>query len=175
MKRRDFQILYVDGDAPLWMGDSAASNTTTRPPRGLIRLSSSADALAYLRSCFGDVSFRTDEIPPVPNSDASGATNYGETPPIQPLHDRQRRPDLILLNLPIDDRAGLLAALKGNEMFRRIPVVVLGSAGAAGEVRTAYDCFANCFVTKPETPEQFFRVIQALEEFWFTVAKLPAT
>jgi hypothetical protein len=33
---------------------------------------------------------------------------------------------------------------------------------------------ANCYVAKPVGLEQFIRVIRCLEEFWLTVAKLPA-
>ena len=93
----------------------------------------------------------------------------------QSLHPERRRPDLILLNLPGHECHAALAALKGDDSLRRIPVVVMGSSGRREDMLRAYDCFANCYVTRPETSEDFKRVVQALEEFWFSVAKLPGS
>ena len=88
-------------------------------------------------------------------------------------HQERRRPDLILLNLPNQDTRGFLTELKGDESFRRIPVVVMGADKNREDVLRAYDCHANCYVTRPETLEEFKRVLAGLEEFWFGVAKLP--
>ena len=32
---------------------------------------------------------------------------------------------------------------------------------------------ANCFVTKPVDLDQFTAVVTAIEQFWFTIVKLP--
>ena len=87
----------------------------------------------------------------------------------------RRRPDLILLDFNLPDREGraILAQLKGSEDLRRIPVVVLGPPRNRDEVLRAYDSFANCYVPKPSSPEEFKRVLHTLQEFWFGVAKLP--
>ena len=60
-----------------------------------------------------------------------------------------------------------------DESFRRIPVVVRGADKNREDVLRAYDCHAKCYVTRPETLEEFKRVLAGLEEFWFGVAKLP--
>jgi len=88
-------------------------------------------------------------------------------------HQERRRPDLILLNLPSQDCRGFLTELKGDESFRRIPVVVMGADRNREDVLGAYDCHANCYVTRPEALDEFKRVLAGLEEFWFGVAKLP--
>ena len=90
-------------------------------------------------------------------------------------HHGRRRPDLILLNLPSPECRGFLTELKGDESFRRIPVVVMGADKNREDVLRAYDCHANCYVTRPETLEEFKKVLAGLEEFWFGVAKLPGT
>jgi two-component system, chemotaxis family, response regulator Rcp1 len=40
-------------------------------------------------------------------------------------------------------------------------------------VLSAYDKNANSYIVKPVDFNQFLDVIHALEEFWFTVVKLP--
>ena len=37
----------------------------------------------------------------------------------------------------------------------------------------SYDLGVNSFVTKPVEMDQFVRVIQALEEYWFQIVVLP--
>lgn len=85
------------------------------------------------------------------------------------------RPDLILLdlNLPRKDGRQLLAELKADERFRRIPVVVLTSSAAEEDILKAYNLAANCYVTKPVDLDQFLKVIRAIEEFWLQIVKLP--
>lgn len=85
------------------------------------------------------------------------------------------RPDLILLdlNLPRKDGRQLLAELKADDRFRRIPVVVLTSSAAEEDILRAYNLAANCYVTKPVDLDQFLKVIRAIEEFWLQIVKLP--
>ena len=91
-------------------------------------------------------------------------------------HTRALRPDLILLdlNLPCKDGREVLAEIKADVMLRRIPVIILTTSEAEDDIQRAYDLNANCYVTKPVDLEQFIRVIRCLDEFWLTVAKLPA-
>ena len=85
------------------------------------------------------------------------------------------RPDLILLdlNLPRKDGREVLAEIKGNLELRQIPVVVLTTSRAEEDVLRAYDLHANCYITKPVDFEQFMSVVKSIENFWFTVVKLP--
>jgi two-component system response regulator len=90
-------------------------------------------------------------------------------------HSDAARPDLILLdlNLPRLDGREVLAAVKGHDELKRIPVVVLTTSKAEEDVSKAYGLHANCYVTKPVDFEQFASAIQAIENFWFTVVSLP--
>jgi two-component system, chemotaxis family, response regulator Rcp1 len=85
------------------------------------------------------------------------------------------RPDLIFLdlNLPRKDGREVLAEIKGDEELRTIPTVVLTTSAAEEDLLKAYGLHANCYVTKPVDFEQFVQVIQRLEEFWFSIVKLP--
>jgi len=86
------------------------------------------------------------------------------------------RPDLILLdlNLPRKDGHEFLAEVKADPGFRQIPVVVLTSSGADQDVLTAYDLHANCYVVKPVGLGALTELVESIEEFWFTVARLPS-
>jgi CheY-like chemotaxis protein len=85
------------------------------------------------------------------------------------------RPDLILLdlNLPRKDGRAVLAEIKSDERLRTIPVVVLTTSVAPDDVQTCYQLHANCFLVKPVDLEAFTSTILAIEEFWFTRARLP--
>jgi two-component system, chemotaxis family, response regulator Rcp1 len=85
------------------------------------------------------------------------------------------RPDLILLDLRLPGLSGLevLERLKSDPKFCRIPVVVLTTSDADRDVTQAYNLSANCFVTKPVDFEQFTKVVQQIEMFWFAIVKLP--
>ena len=85
------------------------------------------------------------------------------------------RPDLILLdlNLPKKDGREVLETIKGNGELRRIPVVVLTTSEAEQDILKAYDLHANSYITKPVDLEQFMRVVKLVEDFWFTIVKLP--
>jgi CheY-like chemotaxis protein len=85
------------------------------------------------------------------------------------------RPDLVLLdlNLPRKDGREVLAEIKGDEKFRRIPVVILTTSKAEEDVLRSYDLHANCYITKPIDLSQFMKVVKSIQDFWLTIVVLP--
>lgn len=85
------------------------------------------------------------------------------------------RPDLILLdlNMPRKDGREVLAEVKADENLKQIPVVILTTSIAEQDVLEAYGLHANCYIRKPVDFEQFTVVVQAIEQFWFSVVILP--
>jgi CheY-like chemotaxis protein len=85
------------------------------------------------------------------------------------------RPDLVLLdlNLPRKDGREVLAELKEDPELRRIPVVVLTTSKSEEDILRSYDLHANCYITKPVDLPQFLSVLNAVEEFWVTIVRLP--
>ncbi len=85
------------------------------------------------------------------------------------------RPDLILLdlNLPKKDGREVLAEIKNHETLKSIPVVVLTTSRAEEDIVKSYGLGANCYISKPVGLDQFARVVRSIEDFWFTVVKLP--
>ena len=90
-------------------------------------------------------------------------------------HSSAPRPDLILLDLSLPRKNGqeVLAEVKQDADLKRIPVVVITSSQAEKDILQAYNNYANCYLTKPVDLEQFMGVVRSVEEFWFTVVKLP--
>jgi len=85
------------------------------------------------------------------------------------------RPDLILLdlNLPKKDGREVLKEIKQEKDLKRIPVVILTTSTAEKDIIKTYDLHANCYINKPVDFDQFTSVVKSIEDFWFTVVKLP--
>lgn len=85
-------------------------------------------------------------------------------------------PDLILLdlNLPKKDGREVLKEIKEDAGFQKIPVVVLTSSKAEEDIARTYGDYANCYIIKPMDLDQFITIVQAIENFWFAVVKLPS-
>ena len=85
------------------------------------------------------------------------------------------RPDLILLdlNLPRKNGSEVLTEIKEDPDLRRIPVVILTISQAEEDILKTYDLHANCYITKPVDLDQFLKVVKSIEDFWFSIVKLP--
>jgi len=85
------------------------------------------------------------------------------------------RPDLVLLdlNLPGKDGREVLAEMKADPDLKTIPVVVLTTSQADEDVLKSYNLGANCFISKPVGMEEFAKVVNSIEDFWFTIVRLP--
>jgi len=86
------------------------------------------------------------------------------------------RPDLILLDLRLPRMSGheVLAEVKQNPLWRRIPVVIMTSSDDEKDVLSAYDRHANCYITKPVNMDKFMAAVRSIEDFWLTIVHLPA-
>ncbi len=85
------------------------------------------------------------------------------------------KPDLIImdLNLPRKDGREVLAEIKVDEDLKHIPIVIMTISQAEDDILKSYKLHANCFITKPIDLNHFIKVIKSIEEFWFSVVKLP--
>ncbi|MBD2560230.1 MULTISPECIES: response regulator [Nostoc] len=93
----------------------------------------------------------------------------------QEKYARAAHPDIVLLdlNLPRKDGREVLAEIKGDENLKRIPVVILTTSQAEEDILKAYNLCANCYITKPVDFDQFVKIVQSIENFWFAIVKLP--
>jgi two-component system, chemotaxis family, response regulator Rcp1 len=85
------------------------------------------------------------------------------------------RPDLILLDLNLPRMGGreVLMEIKADPNLLQIPVVVLTSSEAEQDIVKAYELHANCYITKPVNLDRFIAVVKSIEDFWFTIVRLP--
>jgi CheY-like chemotaxis protein len=85
------------------------------------------------------------------------------------------RPDLILLdlNLPRKDGREVLAELKEDPDLKVIPVIVLTTSTAEGDVDRCYETHANSYVVKPIGIDAFLDAVRSIEDFWLALVRLP--
>jgi len=85
------------------------------------------------------------------------------------------RPDLVLLdlNMPKMDGRDVLGEMRKDPSLRRIPVVVLTSSEAEEDVVKSYELNANAYLTKPVNFDGFVDIVGRIEDFWFSVVKMP--
>jgi CheY-like chemotaxis protein len=143
--------------------------TSAKPPlRVLLVEDSRCDAaltLAALRDCV-----RPPEVHVAQDGEAAMDFLLREGP-----HADAPHVDLVLLdlNLPRMDGREVLQAMKGHDVLRTIPVIVLTSSSADADVRAAYRLHANAYVTKPVGFDAFLVAMKGIEEFWMTLVRLP--
>ena len=85
------------------------------------------------------------------------------------------RPDLILLdlNLPRKNGVEVLEEIKSDPQLQSIPVVILTTSHTEQDILSSYGLHANCYIVKPVGFEKFFKAIQSIQDFWFSVVTLP--
>ncbi len=85
------------------------------------------------------------------------------------------KPDLIILdlNLPRKDGREVLAEIKADKRLKHIPIVIMTISQAEEDILKSYNLHANCYITKPIDLMQFIKVVKSIEDFWFSIVKLP--
>ena len=86
------------------------------------------------------------------------------------------RPDLVLLDLNLPKKTGheVLEEIKSDDDLKSIPVVILTVSEADEDIVKSYNLHANSFISKPVDLEQFIKVVNSIDDFWFTIVKLPS-
>ncbi|WP_226040205.1 response regulator [Natrinema sp. DC36] len=105
-------------------------------------------------------------------TDGKEATRYfdvGETSTVR------TDPDLVLLdlNLPRVDGLTVLETLETELDSPPPPILVLSSSEAKADIVKSYDRAANAYLTKPDDPDEFDTLAQAIEDFWIDSARHP--
>ena len=90
-------------------------------------------------------------------------------------HAGAERPDLILLdlNLPMKNGLEVLEEIRRDADLRRIPVIMLTTSSSARDAAACHDRGVNCYAVKPLEHDDFTALVQAINRFWFEVARLP--
>lgn len=103
-------------------------------------------------------------------TDGQTATEY-----IDSCDDDRTHPDMILLdlNLPRVDGFAILERLNTELDAPPPPVLILSSSETEEDILKSYERAANAYLTKPDTPDEFDALAQAIEDFWFDSAHHP--
>lgn len=90
--------------------------------------------------------------------------------------EKKELPDLILLdiNLPKKNGHEVLQYIKGHEVLKQIPVIMLTTSSSEKDILQSYKHHANCYITKPVEVNDFLSAITSIEDFWVSLVKLPS-
>ncbi len=77
-------------------------------------------------------------------------------------------PHLILLDLNMPRKGGFeaLIEIKADDKLNKIPVVIFSTSKSNKDIEKAYQLGANCFVSKPNTLDEWYHKIGLLGRFW---------
>lgn len=85
------------------------------------------------------------------------------------------RPDLILLDLNLPKKNGreVLAEIKADAALSTIPIVIMTVSQDERDIVESYRLHANCYIKKPVKFDEFIKIVQSIESFWFSIVTLP--
>lgn len=85
------------------------------------------------------------------------------------------RPGLILLdlNMPKKDGREALKEIKSDPELKSIPVIVLTTSKAEGDILKTYNLGVNCFISKPVSFNEMIEVTKSIGKYWFEIVELP--
>jgi two-component system, chemotaxis family, response regulator Rcp1 len=90
-------------------------------------------------------------------------------------HAHAPRPTLILLDLSLPRMDGhqFLTYIKRDPDLKMIPTVILTASRSDADIDRAYQCGANCYISKPGRPDDIYPILRRIDDFWLTKVKLP--
>jgi CheY-like chemotaxis protein len=102
--------------------------------------------------------------------DGEAAIRFFET-----LRGRDNYPDLVLLDINLPKVSGheVLMAIKTNEKYKHLPVIMLTTSSAEEDIATSYQNYVNCYITKPIDVSDFMQAISKIEDFWVNIVSIP--
>jgi two-component system, chemotaxis family, response regulator Rcp1 len=88
---------------------------------------------------------------------------------------RVPKPDLILLDMNLPKLSGreILAEIRHDSQFDRVPVVVLTSSETHREVLQDEGLRVEDYMVKPVDFDQFIKVVESLRRYWLADVILP--
>ena len=80
-------------------------------------------------------------------------------------------PSVLLLDIKMPRMDGLevLQAIRADEQFQRLPIVILSSSREESDLARSWDLGVNAYVVKPVDVDQFFNAIKTLGTFWAVI------
>ena len=84
-------------------------------------------------------------------------------------------PAVVLMDVKMPRLSGLeaLERIRANPALKTIPIVMLTSSRADGDLRKSYELGTNAYVVKPVAFEQYLQAVKGLGEFWVGLNEPP--
>jgi CheY-like chemotaxis protein len=84
-------------------------------------------------------------------------------------------PAVVLMDVKMPRLSGLeaLERIRANPALKTIPIVMLTSSRADGDLRKSYELGTNAYVVKPVAFEQYLQAVTGLGEFWVGLNEPP--
>ena len=144
-------------------------NKSLNAPFRVLIADDDVDDIQLTRDCFLENSLPIDvkEV-------ADGQFLLDHLKEIATIKDTRKLPQLILLDLNMPRKSGFeaLKELKEIEALRRIPVIVFSTSKASKDIEKAYELGASCFVSKPNTFEEWCDKMGKLGKFWIECVRV---
>jgi CheY-like chemotaxis protein len=79
-------------------------------------------------------------------------------------------PDLIILDLNMPKKNGkeVLAELKGNAVFKNIPVIIYTTTNSEIEKQKCFELGASTYIVKPASFEALIEVVESIRTNWLS-------
>lgn len=68
----------------------------------------------------------------------------------------------------------LLDFIKADNNLKHIPVIMLTTSAAKKDILKSYQKYASSYIIKPNSTNDFEKVVRDIENFWINVAELPS-
>lgn len=93
----------------------------------------------------------------------------------QDASGRTATPSLILvdLNMPRLGGHAAIRQIRNDPRTHAVPMVVLTTSSAPGDIRRAYENGANSYIVKPSSYRDLVDIMRALDQYWFRTVVLP--
>ena len=84
-------------------------------------------------------------------------------------------PSLILVDLNMPCMGGLAAIrqIRSDARSNNVPLVVLSTSNAPGEIRRAYESGASSYIVKPSSYKILVEIMRTLDQYWLKTVSLP--
>lgn len=90
-------------------------------------------------------------------------------------YEKAKTPDIVILDLNLVDMNGLdvLSAIKESNEIKHIPVIMFTTSESETDINRAYQLYANSYITKTFTPEDMFKKIGIIGDYWLKTTEIP--
>jgi CheY-like chemotaxis protein len=138
-------------------------NTSVAKPFRILIADDDIDDIQLTKDCFVE-----KRLPIHVNDVGDGQILIDHLKTMTSISNSRDLPQLIILDLNMPRKSGLeaLQELKQDDALRKIPVVIFSTSQATEDVERAYELGASCFVTKPNSLEEWCDKMDKLGRFW---------